>query len=113
MGNFERLTLAEMGEFVNDQPAGHLVGEPGAGRVVGGVRKPSANNIRFQCWRRCCISFPSGFRDFSARQRLGVSQPAAVRLLDKLLVEELTKSHAYRTTDHALVEGMKRGVRSS
>ena len=44
------------------------------------------------------------------RQRFGFLNRKVVRLLNKLLVEEFTKSRAYRTTDNALVEGKNGAV---
>jgi hypothetical protein len=44
------------------------------------------------------------------RQPVGVSESAVVELLNKVLVEEFTKSRAYRTADNALVEGKSGAV---
>jgi len=49
--------------------------------------------------------FPFRIRGFRCDNGSEFLNHRVVRLLNKLLVEEFTKSRAYRTTDNALVEG--------
>jgi hypothetical protein len=54
--------------------------------------------------------FPFRIRGFHCDNGSEFLNHTVVRLLNKLLVEEFTKSRAYRTTDNALVEGKNGAV---